>query len=142
MSKIPKYSLYKLCTHDLILAAVFAAAALILLAVFAFSHGTAPGRSVRVTVDGQIYGEYPLDTDQIIELRTDSGFNSLRIQDGQVFMTDADCPDKYCISKGRILRSGETIVCLPHKVVAEIRSGEAAVSNPAGTEEAFDIVAE
>ena len=35
-------------------------------------------------------------------------------------MTDADCPDKLCVKTGRISKTGETIVCLPHRVVVEI----------------------
>ncbi|MFR4337598.1 MAG: NusG domain II-containing protein [Lachnospira pectinoschiza] len=35
-------------------------------------------------------------------------------------MTDADCPDKLCVKTGMISKTGETIVCLPHRVVVEI----------------------
>ena len=35
-------------------------------------------------------------------------------------MKEADCPDKYCVKQGKIKNVGETIVCLPHKVVVEI----------------------
>ena len=37
-------------------------------------------------------------------------------------MTDADCPDKYCIQMGKATHTGDTIVCLPHKLVIEITS--------------------
>ena len=35
-------------------------------------------------------------------------------------MEDADCPDRLCVKQGRIKKVGESIVCLPHKVVIEI----------------------
>ena len=58
-----------------------------------------------------------LQEEQTIEIN-DS--NLCRIQDGEVNMTEADCPDKLCMHQGPISISGETIVCLPNKVVIEI----------------------
>ena len=39
-------------------------------------------------------------------------------------MIEADCPDRLCVKQKAICKNGETIVCLPHKVVVEIRSQE------------------
>ena len=35
-------------------------------------------------------------------------------------MTDANCPDKYCVHQNPIHSAGEVIVCLPNKLVVEI----------------------
>lgn len=35
-------------------------------------------------------------------------------------MSDADCPDKYCMRQGKINHMKENIVCLPHKVIVEV----------------------
>ena len=43
-------------------------------------------------------------------------------------MTEADCPDKICVNTGKISKIGETIVCLPHRVVVEIQ-GEVSQSD-------------
>ena len=40
-------------------------------------------------------------------------------------MKDANCPDKICEGHNKISYKGETIVCLPHKVVIEIVADEA-----------------
>lgn len=50
------------------------------------------------------------------------GTNTFSIQDGGVSMTDADCGDHTCIQTGRIQNSGESIVCLPHRLVLQIKS--------------------
>ena len=42
------------------------------------------------------------------------------VKDGKVSVTEADCPDKVCVNTGEISKSGDTIVCLPHKLVVEI----------------------
>ena len=58
------------------------------------------------------------------------GTNHIVIQDNAVYMSDADCPDKLCVHTGTIHKTGETIVCLPHRVVVEIT----------GTTDTFDAV--
>ncbi|KAI4447103.1 hypothetical protein C823_001622 [Eubacterium plexicaudatum ASF492] len=36
----------------------------------------------------------------------------------------ADCPDQLCVHQKAISGQGETIVCLPNKIVVEIAEGE------------------
>ena len=62
--------------------------------------------------------------------------NVLTIHDGSADMTEADCRDRICVSHAKIRKSGETIVCLPHKIVVEIVGEE-----DSGTEEPFDAIA-
>jgi hypothetical protein len=52
------------------------------------------------------------------------GESYIEISEGRVRMVDSDCPDKLCVRTGWISRPGESIVCLPNKVVIEIKSGE------------------
>ncbi len=48
------------------------------------------------------------------------GSNTIKIEGGGVTVTDADCPDGYCVSHVKISNEGETIVCLPHRLVIKI----------------------
>ena len=57
------------------------------------------------------------------------GSNTVVIENGTVYMKDADCPDKLCEKTGKISKNGETIVCLPHRVVVEIQGGEGNVDS-------------
>ena len=66
------------------------------------------GEFVRVTVDGTVFGEYPLDRDDVIDIETGEGTNTLTIVDGQADMTEADCPDKICVDHIAISRAGES----------------------------------
>ena len=61
-----------------------------------------------------------------IPVETEFGYNLIEIGDGQVRVIEADCPDKIDVKQGYISRIGETIVCLPNKLVIEIKgeSGE------------------
>ena len=76
--------------------------------------------TVKISVDGKVYGKYSINKDEIIDIKTSKGRNVINIHNGCVEMEEADCPDKYCIKQGKIKNTGQTIVCLPHKVVVEI----------------------
>lgn len=84
--------------------------------------GKSGNQQLTVTVAGEVYGTYPLNENQTIEI---GETNICRIQDGQVTMIQADCPDHLCLRQGPIDSKGETIVCLPNRVVLEISAGEA-----------------
>ena len=81
------------------------------------------GDTVTVTVDGKPYGSYPLSEERVVEIRTgDEGeeLNRLVIREGEAYMETATCPDGICAAHKPISRNGESIVCLPHKVVATV----------------------
>ena len=81
---------------------------------------TAQGTQVVATVDGQEVGRWLLSdsVDEVIE--TEEGRNHLVIEGGKASIVEADCPDGICVKQGTISRTGQTIVCLPHKLVIEI----------------------
>lgn len=81
------------------------------------------GDYVTITVDGEIYKSLPLDEDTELTIKgTDGGANHLEIKKGAARITDADCPDKLCVHQKKIENQGETLVCLPHKVIVQVSS--------------------
>lgn len=91
------------------------------------------GASVVVRVgsgeEAQIVLELPLSEDARQEIKTEGdGVNLLVIRDGRAYITEANCPDKICVKSyaDGICYDGETIVCLPHKLVVSIQGGEEA----------------
>lgn len=48
------------------------------------------------------------------------GTNTLVIQSGKAYISEANCPDKQCMKQGKISRAGEMLVCLPNRVVVKI----------------------
>ena len=75
---------------------------------------------VVVTVAREIYGEYALDEDRVVEIRTGDSLNILVIQNGKAYMKEADCPDGICTAHKPIFRDGESIICLPNQVVVTV----------------------
>ncbi|MGN1413174.1 MAG: NusG domain II-containing protein [Anaerovoracaceae bacterium] len=91
--------------------------------------GNAAGEKVTVTVDGRLYGTYPLSQDQTIQVVQENGHhNDITIKDGQVSMTFSDCRNQICVESGAISQTKDTIVCLPNKVVIEVTGGGGAGS--------------
>lgn len=80
-----------------------------------------PGAYVDILIDGTSVKTLQLDKDASYEVMQEAGVNTVVVQDGSVTVQDADCPDKICEKHRAINRTGETIICLPHKLVVEIK---------------------
>ena len=78
------------------------------------------GDTVTVTVDGAVYGTYPLAEDRTLTVDTGRGTNTLCIEGGRVWIAEADCPNHDCVEKGAIAKQGQIILCLPHKLSVTI----------------------
>lgn len=95
---------------------------LVLLAVgissgFAVNAFGEEGNSVKVEVQGKLYGEYSLDKDREVVIDEDGHINKFIIKDGAAKMVEANCPDGYCLRDSAISKTNESIVCLPNKVI-------------------------
>ena len=82
----------------------------------------AEGDTVTVLIDGRVWGEYALHEDRQIEIRNGDGYNLLVIENGRAQVAQASCPDGICSSHRPIGHDGESIICLPNKVVIEIHT--------------------
>ncbi|MGG5379175.1 hypothetical protein IGI49_000585 [Enterococcus sp. AZ071] len=51
---------------------------------------------------------------------TDGDYNIIEVTDQKIRVKEASCRDQVCVRRGWIEKKGETIVCLPHKLVIEI----------------------
>lgn len=109
----------KLKRRDFILLAAFGILAVAGLLWFLLAYRTG-GAFVEVTVDGERFGVYPLGEDMEIPIDSGTGRNLLVISDGKADMVEASCPDKLCVRQAAISEAGETIVCLPNKVVVTV----------------------
>ncbi len=104
--------------NDLILVAallVIAAAGFILMNSFKQA-----GDWAVVTVDGVETARFALSEDTGYVIAVGDGGNILVISDGEAMISDASCPDLICVHHRPISMVGETIVCLPNKVVISI----------------------
>lgn len=120
--------------NDIILVAVIlliAAAGLLFV-----SLNREPGSLAAVKIDGVQTAVYPLSENTTVEILTgeeDEFSNTLVIENGKAYISQANCPDRICAGHRAVSFTGETIVCLPHKVIIEIISDN--------TENDLDIIA-
>ena len=72
-----------------------------------------------------------LDEDQEFTIASDDGgYNIVTVKDGKIAVTQADCPDQYCVRQG-FCNQGEQIVCLPHNLVISF-VGESEIDGAVG----------
>ena len=87
----------------------------------ALALGRTDGDTVIVRISGETIAEFSQsrNTEYRIE-GANGGMNALVIQDGEVWLEDASCPDQLCVHQGHIRHAGESIICLPNEVVVAI----------------------
>ena len=81
--------------------------------------------------DGNLYGEVYYDSQKVHEVDfssvaesyviTAGGCEILVENDGLSFKSSL-CPDKLCINSGKLSLAGDTMACVPEKVVVVIKS--------------------
>ena len=59
----------------------------------------------------------------------DGHYNTITFEPKRVAITKANCSDQVCVRRGWIHKPGQTIVCLPHKVLIEIKSDSGHVTS-------------
>ena len=85
------------------------------------------GTYAEVTLDGKLYKKILLSEhrgEEQIDVKTEYGYNIIEIKDGAIRILDSDCRDRICIKSGFISKPGELLVCLPHKLMVEIKSND------------------
>lgn len=84
---------------------------------------SSPGAVAVVTLDGEEVARLPLDTDCQADIQSVYGAHRVVVQDGTVSVTEAPCPDLICVHHVPVSRVGETIICLPCKLVVTVMDG-------------------
>lgn len=93
----------------------------IIAAVFVF-YALLPedGERAVVSHDGDVIAEIPLDVsgEYVFPQVPDMIFNA---GNGTVSVAESGCGDKICMRTGKISKRGEVIICVPNKVIVEIK---------------------
>ncbi len=87
-----------------------------------------------ITVNGEEYRHVPLDgSEQVIDIKTEFGHNTLKAYDRGIRMTYSDAPKSIALDMGFISRPYQQIVCVPTRVQVEVLP-------PQGEEDGLDAV--
>ncbi|HAQ3262604.1 TPA: NusG domain II-containing protein [Enterococcus faecium] len=95
--------------------------------IFGLQQNTATAEKEAVLrVDGTEIKTFPLmagEESNTYTYKDEHGdYNLIEIDGDRVRIKEADCDDQICVRRGWATKNGETIVCLPHKLVIEVRS--------------------
>lgn len=113
----------KINKYDIALILVIIVVNVFILIYGGFSTVDKGQKIAYVYSDNQLVGEYTLTEDYKTEFKVDSktGYNIIRIEDGKVWIYEATCPDKICLHQGKVGSDGELIVCLPNKLMVQVK---------------------
>ena len=102
--------------------------ALLLVAViglFVIQNLREEGAQVVITWNGEVEGTYSLAEDRTLVFEGENGgYNVVTIEDGFVFMAEANCPDQICVKHKPLNQTADPIVCLPNSLVVNVITNE------------------
>ena len=97
------------------------------LIFFKTSQKSSKNNYAIIKVDGKIHKKIYLSNVKKVEkvnLNLPNGKNTLLIKNNSIVMDSANCNDALCVKQGNISKVGQTIICLPHKLIIEIKGDE------------------
>ena len=111
----------KMSFWDIVVIAAICIAALLiaLIPLFAQNEGSFVKVTAGLSAESVLL---PLEEDGLHTFESNGHALTIEIKEGSVSVIDATCPDRVCISSGRISRGGEIIVCVPSMITIEILS--------------------
>ena len=90
------------------------------------------GGTVIVEQNGQETARYALGENRTVRIEGAEGYNLLVIENGEAWLSEADCPTQLCVKTGKIRYSGQSIVCLPHRLAVRIAGGASSLDAVTG----------
>lgn len=106
------------------LSIIFAAAAVGGIVCWqALRHSARENPCAEVYVGGSLYAVLPLEVNTQLRVECGGGFNLVTVENGAVFVADADCPDRVCVETGKISGGAVPVVCLPHRLEIRVVNG-------------------
>ena len=98
--------------------AVLALALAVCLGFSFFTLGGKPASRAQIVSEGKVLRIVELSVDQTFTVETSGGYNVVTVREGKIAVTEASCPDRYCMHRG-FCSGGAQIVCLPNRLVIE-----------------------
>ncbi len=110
------------CADFIVIAVVLICA----LGIWLYPAMSSTGTYAEIQQMGNVH-KLPLGTDTTLQIEN----ATVIVKDGAIAISSAECPDQVCVKTGAISREGESIVCVPNKIVITIEGASLvdAISN-------------
>ena len=104
----------------------FLIAATVISAAIGFYKAPLSAHTVTIYVDSREYATYAIseNTEKIVTLQTDFGYNQIKLQSNTVQITESDCHGHDCVQMGTVSQAGDMLICLPHKLMVVLEGGD------------------
>ena len=82
---------------------------------------------VIIEVDGRVVKTFDLPQDEKIEYKViidQDNYNLVEIYKDRVRVREATCPDQVDVRAGWISKPGQSLICLPHRLIVTISGSE------------------
>ena len=66
----------------------------------------------------------PVTSEKKFTVSTNHGTNTILVNNNEIKIVHADCKDELCVKQGSISKIGKTLICLPNKLIIEIKGDE------------------
>ena len=94
-------------------------------AVSVYLYKKPKGKTVEIISDGKVLYELDIENepDREIEVVYKGRKNIIKIENNDIYVSEAECPDHTCMKMGRLSQNGVPIVCLPNKLIIRYKEG-------------------
>ena len=118
-------SFYKTSRFDLIFIGVILALSIFYILRVGLRQPASKSATALIYLKDSLLEEVDLRKDKMIPLL--SGRMQIEVKGEKIRVAESDCPHHICVNMGWIKYSGQTIVCVPNRVMIEIKSASPAI---------------
>jgi len=113
---------------------IFVFIAILSIACFAYVQWTTSenGGYVVIEVNGEVVKKLNLNVDTTYKVESGDDYNIIEIKDGKARVSESNCKDKICVNTPAISKVGQSIICLPHKLIVRIEGNDQKIDGVSG----------
>jgi hypothetical protein len=100
---------------------IIIAVILLSVGVFVFTRSNSKPQSLIITKSGKEIQNIKFPVNKTIEFKSEGKKWTIEIAGNRARVIQADCPEKICQGQGWIIKSNETITCVPLELIVELK---------------------
>ena len=100
---------------------VIAVVGVVIFLLFALTYGFNDSEKYIEILSPEAREIYDPGENRVVDVEGPLGTTRVLIKDGKARVLDSPCRDKICIKMGTLSRPGEEAVCLPNRVIVQMK---------------------
>ena len=95
--------------------------------LFSLTYGFSGSERYIEIIGNDTHEIYDIKINRVVEVQGPVGTTRVVIENGKAWVEDSDCREKICIKMGKLGRPGEEAVCLPNRVIVQMKGDRGGV---------------